>query len=340
MTKGCSNARACRSSGPIAKRASRRRPTSTSPARKGSIPFSSHGKLLEQGQADMYNACEWGNYCRVQDTRVGSRQVGRRGIVTYAAIVVRPDSPVYTAQQLAGRTVGVPFYFGTHYLALHLLEGFLPREQIKVCRAPNGSRYRFDAMMQGEHRGDDADRALSYAGREEGLPARSARPSITAPRSPPTGSMPRPMARSTARCARRCAHQRQQDAPISITSSTTTKRRTPRSARCKPQDIRESRIVVCDPAPIPRRRDAAHLRVAEELGHAGGDRLAARARQHARANACACGGGVTSSSHARTLHVESQFRSKHCCARISCPKTRQLLRDRSSAAGCACTAPF
>src|SRR5207249_4726347 len=96
-------------------------------------PFASHGKLLEQGQADMYNACEWGNYCRVQDTGKGSRQLGRRGIVTCAALAVRPDSPVYTAQQLAGRTVGVPFYFGTHYLALHMLEGFLPRDQIKVC---------------------------------------------------------------------------------------------------------------------------------------------------------------------------------------------------------------
>src|ERR1700679_746142 len=117
---------------------------------KGLDPFSSHGKLLEQGRADMYNACEWGNYCRVQDAKSGSRQIGRRGIVTYAAIVVRPDSPVYTAQQLAGRGVGVPFYFGTHYLALHLLEGFMPREQIKVCSAPNGSRYRYDAMMRGE----------------------------------------------------------------------------------------------------------------------------------------------------------------------------------------------
>src|SRR6202521_5747117 len=117
---------------------------------KGLDPFSSHGKMLEQGKADLYNACEWGNYCRVQDTKVGSRQVGRRGIVTYAAIVVRPDSPVFTPQQLANRTVGVPFYFGTHYLALHLLEGFLPRELIKVCHAPNGSRPRFDSMMRGE----------------------------------------------------------------------------------------------------------------------------------------------------------------------------------------------
>jgi NitT/TauT family transport system substrate-binding protein len=119
----------------------------TSP--KGVDPFSSHGRMLEQGKADMYNACEWGNYCRVQDTGVGSRQIGRRAIVTYAAIVVRPDSPVYTAQQLADLTVGVPFYFGTHYLALHLLEGFLPREAIKLCHTPNGSRQRFDLMMSG-----------------------------------------------------------------------------------------------------------------------------------------------------------------------------------------------
>src|SRR6516225_6659448 len=91
---------------------------------QGLDPFVSHGRLLEQGKADMYNACEWGNYCRVQDTGQGSRQ-------------------------LANRAVGVPFYFGTHYLVLHLLEGFLPREMIKLCRAPNGSRYRFDAIMRG-----------------------------------------------------------------------------------------------------------------------------------------------------------------------------------------------
>src|SRR6202451_1112541 len=120
----------------------------TSP--QGVGPFPSHGKLLEQGKADMYNACEWGNYCRVQDTGQGSRQLGRRAIVAYSAVVVPPDSDVYTPQQLAGRKVGVPFYFGTHYLCLQMLEGFLPREMIKVCSAPSGSRYRFDLMMRGE----------------------------------------------------------------------------------------------------------------------------------------------------------------------------------------------
>ncbi len=117
---------------------------------RGVDPFASHGKLFEQGKADMYNACEWGNYCRVQDTQKGSRQVGRRAIVAYSALVVRPDSPVYTPQQLANRLIGVPFFFGTHYIALHMLEGFVPRDMIKLCSAPNGSRYRYEAMMTGE----------------------------------------------------------------------------------------------------------------------------------------------------------------------------------------------
>src|ERR1700733_5384477 len=47
----------------------------TSP--KGLDPFSSHGSLLEQGRADMYNACEGGNYCRIQDTKKGSRKIRR-----------------------------------------------------------------------------------------------------------------------------------------------------------------------------------------------------------------------------------------------------------------------
>jgi NitT/TauT family transport system substrate-binding protein len=111
--------------------------------------FSSHGKLLEEGKADLYNACEWGNYSRVEGTKVGSRQIGRRSIVTFAAILVRSDSPVQTPQQLADRQIGVPFFFGTHYLTLQMLEGFVPRERIKLGRVPNGSTYRYQLLMNG-----------------------------------------------------------------------------------------------------------------------------------------------------------------------------------------------
>ncbi len=118
---------------------------------KDANPHASHGMLFEQGRADMYNACEWGNYCRVQDSDVDTgRQIGRRSIIAYAGLVVRPDSSVYTAQQLAHRLVGVPFFFGTHYLTLHMLEGFLTRDEIRLCQAPRGSRYRLESVMKGE----------------------------------------------------------------------------------------------------------------------------------------------------------------------------------------------
>jgi NitT/TauT family transport system substrate-binding protein len=117
---------------------------------KGLDPFLTHGKMLEDGKADMYNACEWGNYCRVEETGKQSRQVGRRAIIAYAAIVVGPKSSVYTPQQLANVPVGVPFYFGTHYVALHLLQGFVPRDMVKLCSAPSRSYFRLKALLAGE----------------------------------------------------------------------------------------------------------------------------------------------------------------------------------------------
>ncbi len=127
-------------------------PTDTSITDPSGVnPFASHGKMFEQGKADMYNACEWGNYCRVQDTDVQQgRQAGRRAIVAWTSIVVAPESDIYTPQQLAGKLVGVPYFFGTHYMALLLLEGFLPRDQIKTCWSPNGSRPRLDSVLNGE----------------------------------------------------------------------------------------------------------------------------------------------------------------------------------------------
>ena len=77
--------------------------------------------------------------------------------------------------------------------------GSSARDEIKLCSAPNGSRYRLKALMDGEVDAVTLDRAAHHARREEGLPDRSARRSSTAPRSRPTGSMPRPMRPSTAR---------------------------------------------------------------------------------------------------------------------------------------------
>ena len=217
---------------------------------KGLNPFSSHGKMLEQGKADMYNACEWGNYCRVQDTQVGSRQVGRRGIVSYAAIVVRPDSQVFTGQQLAGKTVGVPFYFGTHYLALHLLEGFMPREDIKLCRTSNGSRPRFDAMMSGEIEATTLTEPYVTLAEKKGCrticEAFYHGTEVASDRvdAETYGAFNRAVREAVKRINADKAkylsyfidYHAKKDAEI---------------AALTPQDLRASRIVVCDPAPIP-----------------------------------------------------------------------------------------
>jgi len=107
-----------------------------------------HAEAVERGSANIFNACEWGNYRRSQDTGVGCRQLGRRASVVAGAVAVPPDSDIYTPQQLANRTIAVPFHAGTHYLTLQLLEGFVPRDMIKLVSSGRPSE-RYRAMMKG-----------------------------------------------------------------------------------------------------------------------------------------------------------------------------------------------
>jgi len=217
---------------------------------KATNMFGSHGTLLEQGKADMYNACEWGNYCRAGGTSVGSRQVGRRAIVTYAAIVVRPDSPVYTPQQLAGRTVGVPFYFGTHYLALHLLEGFMKREDIKLCRTSNGSRPRFDAMMRGEIEATTLTEPYITLAEKRGcrLVCGAFYHGTEVASDRVDAETYGAFNRAVREAVRRINANKRAYLRYFIDYHKT---KDPEIAALKPEDLRESRIVVVDPAPIP-----------------------------------------------------------------------------------------
>ena len=120
---------------------------------QGISPFLSHGSSVESGEADsaaMYNACEWGNYKRVEETNEDTRQLGRRAIVVYGALIVPPWSDVFTPQQMANKMVALPYFAGTHYLGLLMLEGFLPREAIKTCLGPNGIAPLYHAIMNRE----------------------------------------------------------------------------------------------------------------------------------------------------------------------------------------------
>jgi NitT/TauT family transport system substrate-binding protein len=220
----------------------------TSPA--GVNPFTSHGKLFEQGKADMYNACEWGNMCRVQDTSKGSRQLGRRAIVTCAAMVVAPDSPVYTPQQLANRTIGVPFYFGTHYIALHMLEGFLPRDQIKLCLAPNGSRYRLKALLDGKIEATTLTEPHITLAEKKGC-----RTICSAFFHGTEVASDRVDAETYAAfnlAVREAVHRINANKRAYLHYFIDYHGKTdPEIAALRIEDLRESRLVVCDPAPIP-----------------------------------------------------------------------------------------
>jgi len=217
---------------------------------KATNMFVSHGTLLEQGKADMYNACEWGNYCRAGGTSVGSRQVGRRGIVTFAAIVVRPDSPVFTPQQLAGRSVGVPFYAGTHYLALHLLEGFLPRDQINVCSAPSGSRNRFNLMMKGEIEATTLTEPYITLAEKKGCRVICSAfyhgTEVASDRV--DGETYAAFNRAVREAVRRINANKKAYLHYFIDYH---KAKDPEIGTLKPEDLREGRLVVVDPAPIP-----------------------------------------------------------------------------------------
>jgi NitT/TauT family transport system substrate-binding protein len=198
----------------------------------------------------MYNACEWGNYCRVQDTGQGSRQLGRRAIVAYSAVVVPPDSPVYTPQQLANKTIGVPFYFGTHYIALHLLEGFLPREMIKLCRAPNGSRYRFDAMMRGEIDATTLTEPHITLAEKKGcrVICSSLFHGTEVASDRVDAETYAAFNRAVREAVRRINANKKAYMHYFIDYYA---KKDPEIAALKVEDLRESRLVVCDPAPIP-----------------------------------------------------------------------------------------
>ena len=212
--------------------------------------FASHGSQLEQGKADLYNACEWGNYSRVEGTKVKSRQVGRRSIVTYAALVVRADSPVQTPQQFAGRQIGVPFYNGTHYLAIQMLEGFVPRDQIKLGRVPNGSPYRFKMLMDGTI--DATTLTEPYISLAE---KKGCRLVIAAFHHGTEVASERVDAETYAafnRAVREAVRRINANKRAYLHYFIDYHGRTdPEVAALKVEDLRESRLVVCDTAPIP-----------------------------------------------------------------------------------------
>jgi NitT/TauT family transport system substrate-binding protein len=110
-------------------------------------PFWRHAPFEEQATAS-FDACEWGQIRRSNDTTVGGRIVNLRAAIACQSIFVRPDSPITHPQALRHKTVAVNFHAGSHYLTLQLLEGFMARDEIKVVHLGQ-AQLRFQAMLNG-----------------------------------------------------------------------------------------------------------------------------------------------------------------------------------------------
>jgi NitT/TauT family transport system substrate-binding protein len=186
----------------------------------------------------------------VQDTGKGSRQVGRRAIIAYSALMVAPNSPVFTPQQLANKTIAVPFYFGTHYIALHMLEGFLPREMIKLCKAPNGSRYRLEALMKGEV--DATTLTEPHVSLAEKKGCRTICSAFFHGTEVASDRVDAQTYAAFNRAVREAVRRINADKGRYMHYFIDYYAKSdPEIAALKVEDLRESRLVVCDPAPIP-----------------------------------------------------------------------------------------
>jgi NitT/TauT family transport system substrate-binding protein len=71
-------------------------------------------------------------------------------MVVCAALVVRPDSDIYTPQELAHRMVALDYGNGTAYAGLQMLEGAMSRDAITTCAATVNSSDRLAMVIRGE----------------------------------------------------------------------------------------------------------------------------------------------------------------------------------------------
>ncbi|HLU58097.1 MAG TPA: nitrate ABC transporter substrate-binding protein [Pseudonocardia sp.] len=106
--------------------------------------------LFATARADVYNVCEWGGIDRLErDTRGG--RIGHLRAAVVSQALVSLDDDLNEPHDLADVPVSINEYTGSHYTALHLLEGTVPRERIRLEHAgPPATR--LDLLLAGESR--------------------------------------------------------------------------------------------------------------------------------------------------------------------------------------------
>jgi NitT/TauT family transport system substrate-binding protein len=107
--------------------------------------------LFESGGVDAFNVCEWG---AIKRTAVEGRArsgviLGFRESITAMGIVARKDAGIVRPQDLAGVPVAVQDHTGSHYMTIGMMEGFVPRDEIKTVHV-GGPLARLRALLKGK----------------------------------------------------------------------------------------------------------------------------------------------------------------------------------------------
>jgi NitT/TauT family transport system substrate-binding protein len=110
---------------------------------------------FEDGEVNIYRACEWGQIRRAHDSRRGGKIVGKRSSIAVMALVSAPGSRYTYPQTLKDAPVSVSFHNGNHYATLQMLTGFLQRSEINVV----GQHHKFG--LEAVRNGDVAAIALT-----------------------------------------------------------------------------------------------------------------------------------------------------------------------------------
>src|SRR5216684_123448 len=104
--------------------------------------------LFEEGQVDVYSACEWGQIRRALESKRAGRILGKRSCVAVMALLSAPGSRFTHPQRLRNQPVSVSFHNANHYASLQMLEGFLERDEIKLVCQHHLDGYR--SVLSGE----------------------------------------------------------------------------------------------------------------------------------------------------------------------------------------------
>jgi NitT/TauT family transport system substrate-binding protein len=106
--------------------------------------------LFEQGQADVYNLCEWAGIDRSEKSARGAQVLALRPAVGAQAILSF-DKRLQEPRDLAGVPIGINDRTGSHYTTLQTLEGVLARSEIVVEHVGVPER-RYQALKEGSSR--------------------------------------------------------------------------------------------------------------------------------------------------------------------------------------------